>query len=42
MENIFVESIYLTSAKDSVYNKAIREIDTIISLIETELATTKD
>jgi hypothetical protein len=42
MQNIFVESIYLTSAKDAVYNKAIREIDTIISLIETELATTKD
>jgi hypothetical protein len=42
MQNIFVESIYLTSAKDSVYSKAIREIDTIINLINTELGAVKD
>jgi len=42
MQNIFVESIYLTSAKDSVYSKALREIDTIIELIDTELSTEKD
>lgn len=42
MQNIFVESIYLTSAKDSVYSKAIREIDTIIKLINTELGAVKD
>ncbi|MGB5359892.1 DUF6090 family protein [Eudoraea sp.] len=42
MQNIFVESIYLTSAKDSVYSKALREIDTIIKRINTELGTVKD
>lgn len=42
MQNIIVESIYLTSAKDSVYSKALREIDTIIGLIDTELDTEKD
>ncbi len=42
MQNIFVESIYLTSAKDSIYSKALREIDTIIALIDTELGTEKD
>ncbi|MGB5782703.1 MAG: DUF6090 family protein, partial [Eudoraea sp.] len=39
MQNFIVESIYLTSAKDSVYSRAIREIDTIVSLIDTELGT---
>lgn len=39
IQNIFMESIYLTRAKDTVYTKAIREIDTIISLIENELST---
>ena len=42
MQNIFVESIYLTSAKDSIYSRAIREIDTIIKLINTELGAVKD
>lgn len=42
MQNFFVESIYLTSAKDTVYSKALREIDTIIKLINTELGTVKD
>jgi hypothetical protein len=42
MQNIFVESIYLTAAKDSVYSKALREIDTIVKLINTELGTVKD
>ena len=37
MQNIFFESIYLTTAKDSVYSQALREIDTIISLIDSEL-----
>lgn len=42
MQNFFVESIYLTSAKDTVYSKALREIDTIIKLINTELGPVKD
>ena len=42
MQNFIVESIYLTSAKDSVYSRAIREIDTIVSLIDTELGTVND
>ncbi|MGB5205925.1 DUF6090 family protein [Eudoraea sp.] len=42
MQNFIVESIYLTSAKDSVYSRAIREIDTIVSLIDTELGTAND
>jgi len=42
MQNFFVESIYLTSAKDTVYSKALREIDAIIELINTELGTVSD
>lgn len=42
MQNFFVESIYLTSAKDTVYSKALREIDTIIKLINTELGSVQD
>jgi len=42
MQNFIVESIYPTSAKDSVYSRAIREIVTIVSLIDTELGTAKD
>lgn len=38
LQNFFVESIYLTTGKDSVYTKAIREIDTIINLIDNELS----
>jgi len=42
LQNIFVESIYLTAGKDSVYSKALREIDTIIQLIDTELGIEKN
>lgn len=42
MQNFFVESIYLTSAKDTIYSKAIQEIDVIIELINTELSTAKN
>ena len=38
VQNFFMESIYLTRTKDSVYSKAIREIDAIISLIDNELS----
>ena len=41
LQNFFVESIYLTKAKDSIYTKALREIDTIISLIDTEVTSIK-
>jgi len=37
LQNYFVESIYLTIRKDSVYTKALREIDTIINMIDNEL-----
>jgi len=37
MQNYFIESIYLTIRKDSVYTKALREIDTIITMIDNEL-----
>jgi len=37
MQNYFIESIYLTIRKDSVYTKALREIDTIINMIDNEL-----
>lgn len=37
MQNYFIENIYLTIRKDSVYTKAIREIDTIINMIDNEL-----
>lgn len=37
LQNIFIESIYLTKGKDSVYSKALDEIDTIIDLIDKEL-----
>jgi len=38
LQNFFMESIYITKAKDSVYTKAINEIDVIINLIENELS----
>ena len=41
LQNFFVESIYLTKAKDSIYNKALIEIDTIIKLIDDEVNSTK-
>jgi len=37
MQNIFIESIYLTATKDSVYSKALKEIDTLINLIDNQL-----
>jgi len=36
MQNLFFESIYLTKGKDSIYRKAIKEINDIIALIDTE------
>jgi hypothetical protein len=38
IQNIFMESIYLTRAKDSVYSKALKEIDLIVELIDMELS----
>ena len=37
MQNYFIETIYLTIRKDSVYTKALREIDSIIKMIDNEL-----
>jgi len=37
IQNFFIESIYLTTAKDSIYNKALREIDVVVDLIDEEL-----
>lgn len=37
IQNFLVESIYLTKAKDLIYNKAISEIDAIITEIQIEL-----
>ena len=37
IQNIIVESIYLTKAKDSVYRQALSEIDAIIGYIDEEL-----
>lgn len=42
IQNIFMESIYLTRAKDSVYSKALREIEVIVELIDEELSTDQD
>jgi len=36
LQNLFFESIYLTKGKDSIYKKAMKEIDNIITLINTE------
>lgn len=36
MQNLFFESIYLTKSKDSIYRKAIKEINNIIALIDAE------
>ncbi len=38
LQNFFMESIYMTRGKDSVYSKAIKEIDVIINLIDNELS----
>lgn len=37
LQNIIIESIYITAGKDSVYNRAVKEIRTIDGLIEKEL-----
>ena len=37
MQNYFIETIYLTIRKDSVYTKALWEIDSIIKMIDNEL-----
>ena len=36
IQNLFFESIYLTKSKDSIYKKAIKEINDIIAIIDTE------
>lgn len=42
LQNIIIESIYITAGKDSIYNRAIKEIKAIDSLIVSELSTYKD
>ncbi|MGA9238366.1 hypothetical protein, partial [Robiginitalea sp.] len=37
LQNIFVESIYLTKIKDALYDQALTEIDSILMGIEGEL-----
>ncbi len=37
MQNIFIESIYLTRGKDSIYSQATREIQGVLNLIGKEL-----
>lgn len=37
LQNIIIESIYLTAGKDSIYNRALKEIKTIGQLIDSEL-----
>lgn len=37
MQNIFVESIYLTGIKDSLYRRALSEIDSLQELLERQL-----
>ena len=37
IQNIFVESIFLTKGKDVVYTQALNEIDAILGLIDNEL-----
>lgn len=37
MQNIFMETIYMTAAKDSIYSKALREIDSLVYYLDEEL-----
>ena len=37
MQNIFTETTYMTAAKDSIYAKALKEIDTLIFYLDKEL-----
>ncbi|NNF75445.1 MAG: hypothetical protein HKN00_09690 [Flavobacteriaceae bacterium] len=39
IQNIFYESIYLTKAKDSIYKRALSEIETLTDLINKETGT---
>lgn len=41
LQNIIIESIYLTAGKDSIYNRALKEINSIGQLIDKELETYK-
>jgi hypothetical protein len=42
IQNIVVESIFLTKGKEVIYNKALNEIDTIIQMIDGELIAKED
>ena len=37
LQNIFIESFYLTIGKDSIYGKALNEMQSIIEMIDVEL-----
>lgn len=37
LQNIIIESIFLTKGKDSIYSKALKEMNAIIDLIDLEL-----
>ena len=37
LQNIVIESIFLTKGKDSIYSKALKEMNSIIDLIDLEL-----
>ncbi|MFH6768935.1 DUF6090 family protein [Gaetbulibacter aquiaggeris] len=41
LQNIIIESIYLTAGKDSIYNRALKEINSIGQLIDKGLETYK-
>lgn len=37
LQNIFIESIFLTKGKETVYDQALKEIDSLVVLIDKEL-----
>lgn len=37
LQNIVIELIYLSKGKDSIYNQALNEVNTIIEMIDDEL-----
>ena len=37
LQNIFIESIFLTKGKEAIYDQALKEIDTLVVLIDEEL-----
>jgi len=37
LQNIFIESFYLTKGKDSIYERALNEMEAIIKIIDAEL-----